>query len=86
VNEKYNISADNLFSNKNLIKIICNTLVRKFGFKKNIFDLITHVKDRPGHDLKYSQNSDKIKALGWKRKFNIYQGLEKTISWYLRTK
>jgi dTDP-glucose 4,6-dehydratase len=86
VNEKYNISADNLFSNKNLIKIICSILVRKFGFKKNIFDLITHVKDRPGHDLKYSQNSNKIKALGWKRKFNIYQGLEKTISWFLRTK
>jgi dTDP-glucose 4,6-dehydratase len=86
VNEKYNISADNLFSNKNLIKIICSILVQKFSFKKNIFDLISHVKDRPGHDLKYSQNSNKIKALGWKRKFNIYQGLEKTISWYLRTK
>jgi dTDP-glucose 4,6-dehydratase len=86
INEKYNIGADNLFSNKNLIKIICSILVQKFSFKKNIFDLISHVKDRPGHDLKYSQNSNKIKALGWKRKFNIYQGLEKTISWYLRTK
>ena len=82
-NEKYNISAGNLFSNKRLVNIICNILIKKFRFPKNIYSLISYVKDRPGHDLKYSQNSIKIKKLGWQTKHNIYQRLEKTISWYL---
>jgi dTDP-glucose 4,6-dehydratase len=83
-NEAYNIGANNLLSNKNLIKIICNLMISKFNFKKNIFNLITHVNDRLGHDLKYSQNSNKIRNIGWKTKHNLEQGLEKTISWFLR--
>jgi dTDP-glucose 4,6-dehydratase len=82
-NEKYNISADNLLSNKKLIYIICDILVKKFYFEKNIYNLISYVKDRPGHDLKYSPNASKIKKIGWKANYNIYQALEKTISWYL---
>ena len=82
-NEKYNISAGNILSNKKLIKIICKILVRKYNFKKDISNLITHVKDRPGHDLKYSPDPKKIKKLGWKANYNIYRALEKTISWYL---
>lgn len=83
INEKYNISGDNLLSNIQLVKIICNILIKKFNFKKEIFKLIHHVKDRPGHDIKYHQNSNKIKKLGWKTNHNIFKGLEKTISWYL---
>jgi dTDP-glucose 4,6-dehydratase len=82
-NEKYNISADNLLSNKKLINIICDILVKKFNFKKDIYNLISHVKDRPGHDLRYSSNASKIKRIGWKANCNIYHALEKTISWYL---
>jgi dTDP-glucose 4,6-dehydratase len=82
-NEKYNISGDNLLSNNQLVEIICNILIKKFNFKKEIFKLIYHVKDRPGHDIKYHQNSNKIKKLGWKANHNIFKGLEKTISWYL---
>jgi dTDP-glucose 4,6-dehydratase len=82
-NEKYNISANNLLSNKKLINIICDILIEKFNFKKNIYNLVSYVKDRPGHDLKYSPNANKIKKLGWKVNYNIYQALEKTISWYL---
>jgi dTDP-glucose 4,6-dehydratase len=82
-NEKYNICGANLLSNKKLVNLICDILIKKFKFKKDIFNLISYVKDRPGHDLKYSQNSIKIKKLGWKIQNNIYQGLEKTISWYL---
>lgn len=81
--EKYNISADNLLSNNQLVKIICNILIKKFNFKKKIFKLIYHIKDRPGHDIKYYQNSNKIKKLGWKTNHNIFRGLEKTISWHL---
>ena len=85
-NEKYNIGADNLLSNKMLINIILTILIKKFKFKKNIINLVCYIADRPGHDLKYSQNSTKIKKLGWKKKYNIYQALEKTISWYLKNK
>ena len=82
-NEKYNIGADSLISNNDLVKIICNILIKKFNFKKEIFKLAYNVKDRPGHDEKYHQNSNKIKKLGWKTYYSIYQGLEKTIAWYL---
>ena len=82
-NEKYNISDDNLLSNIQLIKIICNILTKKFNFKKEIYKLVYNVKDRPGHDLKYHQNSNKIKKLGWKANHDIYKGIEKTIDWYL---
>jgi len=44
---------------------------------------VYNIKDRPGHDVKYHQNSSKIKNLGWKTNNSIYQGLEKTIAWYL---
>jgi dTDP-glucose 4,6-dehydratase len=82
-NHKYNIGAGNLISNNDLVKIICNILIKKFDFKKNIFKLISNVKDRPGHDIKYHLNSSKIRKLGWKINYNIHFGLEKTIAWYL---
>ena len=47
-------------------------------------ELIYFVEDRPGHDLRYSLDSSKIKSLlGWKRKTNFEQGLTKTVNWYL---
>ncbi|MNX79398.1 dTDP-glucose 4,6-dehydratase [compost metagenome] len=46
--------------------------------------LITYVKDRPGHDLRYAIDASKInKELGWKPSVTFEQGLEKTIGWYL---
>jgi dTDP-glucose 4,6-dehydratase len=45
--------------------------------------LIQHVKDRPGHDRRYSLNCDKIKALGWRSRHTFEQALEKTIRWYV---
>jgi dTDP-glucose 4,6-dehydratase len=48
-------------------------------------DLITFVKDRPGHDLRYAINSSKIRReLGWKPAHNFEDGLRSTINWYLR--
>lgn len=47
-------------------------------------ELITYVKDRPGHDLRYAIDASKInKELGWKPSVTFEEGLEKTISWYL---
>ena len=47
-------------------------------------DLIEFVEDRPGHDLRYSMDSQKIsKELNWKTKINFEEGLKKTVDWYL---
>jgi len=49
--------------------------------------LITHVEDRPGHDLRYAIDANKIsKELGWKPSVTFEQGLEKTIDWFLANK
>jgi dTDP-glucose 4,6-dehydratase len=49
--------------------------------------LITYVKDRPGHDLRYAIDASKInKELGWKPSVTFEEGLEKTIDWYLANK
>jgi dTDP-glucose 4,6-dehydratase len=46
--------------------------------------LITFVKDRPGHDFRYSLKIDKIKKLGWKPSMSLKEGLKKTVHWYLK--
>lgn len=46
-------------------------------------DLIQHVTDRPGHDRRYSVNTEKIRALGWQPRHNFAQALEKTVRWYV---
>jgi dTDP-glucose 4,6-dehydratase len=45
--------------------------------------LIQHVRDRPGHDRRYSLNCDKIKALGWRSRHTFEEALEKTVQWYV---
>lgn len=82
-NNKFNIASNNLLTNSNLVKLITNILINKFHFNKNIVKLIHYAEDRPGHDLKYFQNTNKIKKLGWKKKFSINNGLTRTIAWYL---
>ena len=77
----------NIGSNKNLINLdICKKLLKieknKIKYGKNV--KIKFVKDRPGHDVRYALNSDKImKKLGWKPKINFETGLKKTFDWYL---
>jgi dTDP-glucose 4,6-dehydratase len=82
-NNKFNIASNNLLTNSNLVKLITNILINKFRLNKNIVKLIHYVEDRPGHDLKYFQNTNKIKKLGWKKRFSINKGLTRTIAWYL---
>ena len=77
LNNIYNISSSNLISNNNLIKKIF-----KHMNIKNVN--IKYVFDRPGHDEKYSSDSQKLKNLGWKEKYSFDQGITKTISWYLK--
>jgi dTDP-glucose 4,6-dehydratase len=46
--------------------------------------LIEFVKDRLGHDLRYSINADKVSALGWKPRIKFEEGIKKTLQWYKR--
>ena len=83
--ETYNIGGLNEWKNIELVKLLCNQmdnkLSRNFGTSEK---LITHVKDRPGHDLRYAIDSTKINSeLGWSPSVTFEEGLSKTIDWYL---
>lgn len=76
--EIYNIGANNERSNLEIV----STVLEKLKKPKS---LISFVKDRPGHDLRYAVNSSKIQQeLGWRAKTDFSDGLEKTIEWYIQ--
>jgi dTDP-glucose 4,6-dehydratase len=83
--ETYNIGGFNEWKNIDLVKLLCNLMDSKLGRKKGESEkLITYVKDRPGHDLRYAIDASKInKELGWKPSVTFEEGLAKTIDWYL---
>lgn len=83
--DTYNIGGFNEWQNINLIKVLCTIMDKKLGRPEGDSEkLITYVKDRPGHDLRYAIDASKInKELGWKPSVTFEQGLEKTIDWYL---
>jgi dTDP-glucose 4,6-dehydratase len=84
-NETYNIGGFNEWQNIDLVKLLCQQMDKKLGRAEGeSAQLITYVKDRPGHDLRYAIDASKInKELGWKPSVTFEQGLEKTIDWYL---
>mgnify|MGYP005640555439 FL=1 len=78
--EIYNIAGKNEINNNTLIKKILKSINKPLNLMK-------YVKDRPGHDLRYSLDSTKIqKKLNWKPKYNFENGINETISWYLNNK
>ncbi|MBW1657682.1 dTDP-glucose 4,6-dehydratase [Flavobacterium quisquiliarum] len=83
--ETYNIGGFNEWKNIDLVKLLCQIMDQKLGREENSSqNLITYVKDRPGHDLRYAIDASKInKQLGWKPSVTFEEGLEKTIDWYL---
>lgn len=84
--ETYNIGGLNEWKNIDLVKFLCNQLDKKLGRDKRSSEkLITYVKDRPGHDLRYAIDASKItQELGWRPSVTFEEGLTKTIDWYLR--
>ena len=75
--ESYNISAKNEIDNLTIVKKILEILNKSE-------DLIEFVEDRPGHDIRYSLSSEKIRnELGWKGKVDFDVGIERTVKWYL---
>ncbi|MEY8870707.1 dTDP-glucose 4,6-dehydratase [Meridianimaribacter flavus] len=83
--ETYNIGGFNEWKNIDLVKLLCKQMDEKLGREKGTSEkLITYVKDRPGHDLRYAIDANKInKELGWKPSVTFEQGLSITIDWYL---
>ena len=83
--ETYNIGGFNEWQNIDLVKLLCQQMDTKLSRVAGASEkLITYVKDRPGHDLRYAIDASKInKELGWKPSVTFEQGLEKTIDWYL---
>ena len=83
--QTYNIGGENEWTNIDLVNRLCELLAVKSGQDKDAFkNLITYVKDRPGHDRRYAINCDKIREeLGWTQSVTFAEGLEKTVAWYL---
>jgi len=83
--ETYNVGGFNEWKNIDLVKLLCNLMDEKLNREKGVSEkLITYVKDRPGHDLRYAIDASKInKELGWKPTVTFEEGLNKTIDWYL---
>ncbi len=85
VGETYNIGGNNEWTNISLIHSLCKIMDKKLGRKEGeSAQLITFVKDRAGHDLRYAIDSSKIQSeLGWKPSLQFEEGLDKTVDWYL---
>lgn len=84
--DTYNIGGFNEWQNLELVKLLCKLMDEKLGNEKGTSEqLITYVKDRPGHDKRYAIDASKInKELGWKPTVNFEEGLSQTIDWYLQ--
>ncbi len=81
----YNIGGHNEWTNIAVIRLLCKIMDKKLGRPEGTNEkLITFVKDRAGHDLRYAIDSTKLqKDLGWKPSLQFEEGLEKTVDWYL---
>jgi len=87
--ETYNIGGFNEWKNIDLVHLLCEIMDKKLTNSKDDSskNLITYVKDRPGHDLRYAIDASKIEdELGWRPSVTFNKGLEKTIDWYLQNK
>lgn len=88
IGETYNIGGHNERKNIDVVKTICELLDELISAKPNgiakFSELITFVKDRPGHDMRYAIDASKIEQeLGWKPQETFESGIRKTVEWYL---
>ncbi len=85
VGDTYNIGGFNEWKNIDIVRLLCQVMDRKLGRDPGTSEqLITFVKDRAGHDLRYAIDAAKLTdELGWKPSLQFEEGIEKTIDWYL---
>ena len=87
IGETYNIGGNNEIKNIDIVKTICSLLdtIKPRNDGKSYSQLISFVKDRPGHDFRYAIDASKIKnKLNWGPNENFNSGIEKTIRWYIK--
>ena len=90
--ETYNIGGHNEKKNLEVVRCLCELLEELAAEEKpreieRFEDLITYVKDRPGHDVRYAIDASRIdRELGWKPKETFETGLRKTVQWYLENR
>ena len=84
VGETYNVGGRNERRNIDVVRRICEALDKISPANRPRQELITFVKDRPGHDLRYAIDASKLESeLGWRAKETFETGIEKTVQWYL---
>jgi dTDP-glucose 4,6-dehydratase len=85
VGDTYNVGGNNEWQNIDVIKLLCSIMDKKLNRPEGTSaKLITFVKDRAGHDLRYAIDSSKLqRSLGWQPSLRFEEGLEKTVDWYL---
>ena len=85
IGRTYNIGGRAERTNLQVVQSICNVLDDFAPCKQNLYrDLITYVKDRPGHDFRYAINCSRIEnELGWKPRYSFEEGILETVRWYL---
>jgi dTDP-glucose 4,6-dehydratase len=86
IGDKYNVGGFNEWKNIDIVYLLCGIMDKKLGRQEGeSAKLITFVKDRPGHDLRYAIDPTKLnKELGWKPSLQFEEGLGKTVDWYLQ--
>ena len=85
IGDTYNIGGNNEWTNIDLIYLLCKIMDKKLNRPEGTSEkLITFVKDRAGHDMRYAIDSSKLQSeLGWTPSLQFEEGLEKTVDWYL---
>ena len=86
IGQSYNVGGFNEWKNIDLVHLLCNIMDKKLGRQPgDSAKLITYVKDRAGHDLRYAIDASRLnKELGWAPSLQFEEGLEKTVDWYLQ--
>ena len=86
VGQTYAIGGFNEWKNIDLVRLLCKLMDERLGRTPGQSEeLITYIKDRPGHDRRYAIDASKInKELGWKPSVTFEEGLAETIDWYLQ--
>ena len=74
--EAYNVAGENRQHNIDVVRLLLSLLGKPES-------LIKHVPDREGHDARYAMTAQKLKALGWERRYTFEEGLRTTVEWYL---
>src|SRR6266852_2442455 len=85
--EKYNFGGNSERSNLDVVELICDVLDQMVPGRARRRSLITFVKDRPGHDLRYAIDASKaLHELGWKPSKTFEEGIAQTVQWYLESR